>query len=399
MIYLIDDKKLRQETDFGWGEDKLEFYNHTVKTIYDLEGLKKNAEVIFKDGNVILFHESFLDNSNLKEEASLRRDKLEEFAKKHENFYLVIFSGSKTSRYTDKNTAYLPVSIVYQNLKTFLEKYLLGDLNLKYLAFGKNIRIESDLIEKREIALSQLENSPADVRSDKNLFITTFDKKIKDPIKDTSIATLFAHENDLEITEFIKKHLLKDKFENIFLPLCFGKTLSDYNGLRLASHIRCTKTPNQNSNLFIYGFVSLDYIYTHKYFNIIKTKNVSLVDFKKKAFEESGNISYEQLNLNELSVEMKKLKLDPPKNYFDSHHIANEWGIYQMARNANIPVETLEGYEQDKLDSLYFKWLKTINETHKDLPEEQIKEQRQYGETLKGLTVVGKIDLEKFNRK
>ena len=45
----------------------------------------------------------------------------------------------------------------------------------------------------------------------------------------------------------LKMILLEEKYDNIFLPLCFGPTLSDYNGLRLATHIRCTDTPNNVS--------------------------------------------------------------------------------------------------------------------------------------------------------
>ncbi len=53
------------------------------------------------------------------------------------------------------------------------------------------------------------------------------------------------NESDSELTEIVLNLLKENEYDNIFLPLCFGQTLSDFNGLRLATHIRCTPTKNQ----------------------------------------------------------------------------------------------------------------------------------------------------------
>ena len=113
MIILIDDKKLRQEKDFGWTAERLERYNEYIFPIYTLEELESKAEEVFRDGNIVLYHESFLDNSSISDESELKRQKLEQFAKNHQNFSLVIFSGSKNFRSISNNIAHLPVSTVY----------------------------------------------------------------------------------------------------------------------------------------------------------------------------------------------------------------------------------------------------------------------------------------------
>jgi hypothetical protein len=38
-----------------------------------------------------------------------------------------------------------------------------------------------------------------------------------------------------------------------FYHYALGNVLSDYNGLRLAAHIRCTSSLNQLSRIFVYG--------------------------------------------------------------------------------------------------------------------------------------------------
>ena len=56
--------------------------------------------------------------------------------------------------------------------------------------------------------------------------------------------------------------------------------------------------------------------------------------------------SFEQnikpFTIEDLPTEMNKLKLEVPKDYYDNHSIANEWGIFQLARNANIPISDVE---------------------------------------------------------
>ena len=95
----------------------------------------------------------------------------------------------------------------------------------------------------------------------------------------------------------------------------------------------------------------------NKYFDILKTKNIELVDFKKKALELAANKKRPALIKEELPKEIRKLKLDPPKNYEDSHSIANEWAIYRWASAIKANDEAIEKITNKVQDQLYFKYL------------------------------------------
>ena len=183
MIYLIDDKKLRQENDYGWDFQKLQKYEHIVQPIYNLEELSKKRKEIFKANNIILYHESFLDNTYLKHEASIKRSDLDEFSSKQNNL-VAFFSGSKNSRIIEKNIAHLPVSILYQNLEIFIQKYLQGDLQFNYLLFGENPDFEQELVEKLETCLNFTEEEPsAKIVTSKILFFRPAKRNISNPIE------------------------------------------------------------------------------------------------------------------------------------------------------------------------------------------------------------------------
>jgi hypothetical protein len=142
----------------------------------------------------------------------------------------------------------------------------------------------------------------------------------------------------------------------------------------------------------------MEYLLQNEYFSILKTKGVELVDYSKKAFQYVVSLKSTPLKLHELPKELNKLELQPPKKYFDNHSIANVWGVYQMARNANIAIEEIEGFEKEKLNNLYFKWLIVKNRLDEPIPDKQQQIQRQYAEILPGIKVLGKIDLSKFKK-
>lgn len=360
MIYLIDDKKLRQEKDFGWSSEKLAKYKDKIHPIYTLDELQNRAKEIFQGENKVFYHESFLDNSIQNEESVFKRRSLEEFAKKHETFQLVIFSGSKNSRVIKKNIAHLPVAVVYQNLQLFLELYKESQPKLEHLVYGANPKIENELLDKLEKSLSEIEQQPAVINNQSCYFIPSFDKFIPNPIQNATIAKFFDEEDDLEISNFINKNLSYTKFDTIFIPLCYGNSLSDYNGLRLATHIRCTSSPNQLSRIIIYGFVGIEYLIQNDYFNILKTKNIFLIPFSKQAFVNAANIPHPPLTIEELPNQLAKLKLVVPQNYEDNHSIINEWAIYRWATTINTEDDAIKKITQKINSNLYFKYLKTI---------------------------------------
>jgi DNA-binding NarL/FixJ family response regulator len=360
MIYLIDDKKLRQEKDFGWSSEKLAKYKDYILPIYTLDELQNRAKEIFQEENKVFYHESFLDNSIQNEESVIKRMSLEEFAKKHKTFQLVIFSGSKNSRVIKKNIAHLPVAVVYQNLQLFLELNKESQPKLEHLVYGANPEIENELLNKLEKSLSEIEQQPVEINNQSCYFIPSFDKFIPNPIRNTTIAKFFDQEDDLGISNFINENLSHIKFDTIFIPLCYGNSLSDYNGLRLATHIRCTSNSNQLSRIIIYGFVGIEYLLQNGYFNILKTKNVFLVPFSKQALANAANIPPTPLTIEELPNQIEKLKLVVPQNYEDNHSMVNEWAIYRWATTINTEDDAIEKITQKIKNNLYFKYLQTI---------------------------------------
>lgn len=361
MIYLIDDKKDRQYKDFGWGDDKFAQYAGLIKPLYSIEEIAQIGENLYKEKNIILYHESFLDFTNDSKKALEQRKKLLNIAERKTDLSIAFFSGSQGSRSLNGNIAYLPVSILYQNLEILANQHKQGSIELKYLLFGRKPEIEEELYHILYQANREIEIKPAEIRN-KNLFIRPISNFIQNAIIGAVEGKLFNDVSDEKLSEKVNEWLFETEYDIIFLPLCFGPTLSDYNGLRLATHIRCTPTKNQLKRIFIYGFVGLEYLVEHEYFNILKTKNVELVPYSKNAFEIDANKNFEPLKPEELSKEILKLKLDPPLNYDDSHSIANEWAIHQWAKTIGCDeTDELAKVFQNVETNLYFKYLKTIN--------------------------------------
>lgn len=364
MIYLIDDKKIRQK-DFGWIEEKFTQYSSQLNPLYNLDDVANIGENLYNNGNIILYHESFLDFTDDKDKAVKQRNKLLEKAESDTGLFVVFFSGSQSTRFIKGNMALLPVSILYQNLEILIQQNNTGSGNLKYLLFGVNPEIEEELNEKLTRVSREIEESSVEI-SGINLFIRPASRYIQNAIKGATEEKIFNDISEEKLSEKISEWLIETEYDNIFLPLCFGQTLSDYNGLRLATHIRCTPTKNQLKRIFIYGFVGLDYLLEHEYFNILKTKNIQLVSYSKKAFGTAVNTYFDSFKPKELSKEIKKLKLNPPLNYSDSHSIANEWAIHQWAKTIGCDeTEELRKVFRNIQYNLYFKYLRTIHPIYK----------------------------------
>jgi hypothetical protein len=402
MIFLIDDKKQRQ-LGYGWNEMKIEKFNPFLKPIYSYDQILNDSirEEIFSPGSVVLFHESFFDaesNRHAKNSMTIRIE-LEKYAKKTENFKLVFFSGSKNSRYQDKNVVYLPVSQLYINLENFIVNYSKGDSDLRFLLYGSNHLIEEYLINSYIKANNEIDQLLDYDSQSINLYIRPFQNFIQKPLLKFDEQTIFNKVSDDDLNDLVLKWLNHKKYQNVFIPLCFGPVLSDFNGLRLALHIRTTSTLSQFANICIYGIVDHSYLVQNDYYDVLKTKNVRLIDYKKSSFRDALFLNFSDLNMDNLSVELDKIKLNPPGNYYDNHSIANVWGVYQLARNANIKIDEIKGFEKEKLSDIYFKWLITKNNLKIPISEEQKNEQIIYAEKLEGVKVIGKIDLSKFKRK
>jgi hypothetical protein len=409
MIYLFDDKRSRQ-TSYGWSEKNFEPFSDIILPIYTYDEIieKEFREKIFSESNTILFHESFFDNSvNQHSKSAIDiRNKLSEYALEKQNFKIAYFSGSKQSRLINSNIYHLPVSVLYQNLEFYLNQVEKGEDDLRYLLYGKNYGIEEILLKDLQVANEQIEMSQGVIIPEKKCFIAqTLQNEIDEIFDNAMYETFYLNaKHNFDITDQYLDDKIHEwfsvvKYDCIYIPLCFGPILSDFNGLRLATLIRCTKTNNQLSNIFIYSYVDMKYFFKNEYFNILKTKNVKLISYQRFAFKESIENDLEPLKLEELPKEIIKLHLDVPDNYDDNHSIANEFGIYQLAYNAGIDISEITDFNADKLNSVYFKWLIAKNGLYEDIPKDVQEENKAYRVQLQGLKVLGNVDISKFSKK
>lgn len=193
--------------------------------------------------------------------------------------------------------------------------------------------------------------------------------------------------------------LLKEReYQNIFIPLCPFYAFSDYLGLQLALLLKLSNTPNRLTNIFIYGTELYGDVFKNPYFQVTQFSEVNLIDFSKESIEACLDIP-PLTTQAQWEAQLDHINISVPDNYYDNHSIANEWGVYQMARNANISMEEITDLDKDKFNSLYFKWLIAKNALYEDIPEEQKIKQREYSVNIENKTkTVGYIDPDTLER-
>ena len=352
MIYIIDEQINRQK-EYSWTEEHFAKYDTIVKTIHKEEEFSEN--ILTDKKNIVLLHESF-PSEKVKKEIYQRN--------KEKTISIGVFSGSKNERRKIENRIDLPADVFYKNLTVFLDRVKEGDLNIDYLLYGASPEREQQLLSELEKRNNEEDNLAPIASIYKNLLFLTSEEYIDNPFENAPEVTLYEDEekgdfSDSHLHTIVSEELNGDKYDNIFIPLCFGNSLSDYNGLRLAAHIRCTKTLNQLSNIYIYGFVCYKDLLEHPCFNILKTKNVFLIDYSKKAIQEADKNTISPLKEDELTKEIQKLALIAPK---DNHTIANEWAIYRWVTTIGTGVrdEGIDIINRNIQQNLYFKYLQTI---------------------------------------
>lgn len=362
MIYLIDDRKQRQE-EGGWSSVKFSEYSEYIKLIYNYEELINLSNEIYSSGNIVLFHESFTDNSS-RANNSLIKDfetKLKNEVKKDNDFKLVYFSGSKKHRNLKDKIGYLPVEIVYQNLSVFVDQIQEGIIDLKYLLYGNNHQIEEILYKKLRLKNDAIEEFQVDDNKLINFVAKSLDEEIDDPFTNAVNKIIFGDEiSDEYLNEIVIEWFSENEYDNLFIPLCFGPSLSDYNGLRLATHIRCTTTKNQLKPIFIYSFIDYSFLIENEYFDVLKTKNVFLIEYSKSAFKDALDMNISPLTIEENPKQIRKINLNVPKDIGDNHSIANQWAIYRWSQTINANDEKIDKIIDVQNSNLYFKYLKSI---------------------------------------
>lgn len=196
---------------------------------------------------------------------------------------------------------------------------------------------------------------------------------------------------DSFIDENIINDILLDKvYENIFIPISPFSGFTVCIGLRIAAHIKFSNISNNVSNIFLYGSENFNLILKNKLSDIMKFKEIELIDYSKEHILKKLD-SPLICNQDRLKRQVHKVKIDVPSDYFDNHSIANEWGVFQLVRNADLNLEDISDFDNLKLNRLYFKWLQCKNNLYEPIPKNQMEEQKNFRTKLKGLTIKGNI--------
>lgn len=364
MIYLIEDKSSRRN-DYGWFDKRLEQYKDAIKVVDSIPTLLNNTEAILSSGNILLYHESFANSADYDQ----KRD-IESFLEDVEsrNIMIAYFSGSKSQRTVDNNICNLPPHVLYSNLEHFITMHLEGNTNFKYLLFGKNPEMEDKLREAIiKVNLNNVGKAKIEIPLKTFLYIAS-DEALEPPYENASTNDSFDYEcDDTSLSNCIQQDLKTTKYDAIYVPLCFGETLSDFMGLRLAMLIRCSKSANKLTTIVIYGEAAYQDMITNECFDILKMPGVYYIHSDFHSF--AGILPLlSEISEAEYNTGLSNIHLNIPSDIGDNHSVANKWAIHRWAHALNISNETDFNSVEDKVtNSLYFKYLNSLNSFKKNI--------------------------------
>lgn len=364
MIYLIEDKTSRRN-DYGWSDKRIEQHKDVINIIDRISDLLDNAETILTTDNVLLYHESFANavDYSLKNGISSFLHNVQE-----KGIKIAFFSGSKSQRSLDGNICNLPPHVMYANLEHFINMYLNGDSDFRYLLFGKNPELEDKL--RHAIIRANTSNVEAEKsESSKELFFyIASDESLEPPYENIVINDSFDFDcDDTSLSNTISQDLNIKKYDGIYIPLCFGETLSDFMGLRLAMLIRCTKSLNKLTSIVIYGEADYQDMISNECFDILKMPGIY---YTKSDYDSIKNVSQllADISESEYNTGLNCINLNIPSDIGDNHSVSNKWAIHRWAHALNIYEELDFNFVEDKVtNSLYFKYLNSLNSFKKNV--------------------------------
>lgn len=252
MIYIFDDKVSRQKL-YDWTEERFELWKDSIVRITNYSDfIQLKQSNIFENGNIILYHESFATCVPYEERRNYQSfHNMVLDSSNCEGVNRVIFSGTITSRAINDNIAHVPVTDMYANLECFLEHHREHDTDFKYLLWGEEYQIEQKLLDLIEELSNEIYEGDIEANCSNVFFATAQKYGIDAPSDDCIQEKLWLSKvTDEDLDSYIREWFCESEYDALYIPLCFGKILSDYNGLRLATHIRCTKSINQNKPIY-----------------------------------------------------------------------------------------------------------------------------------------------------
>jgi CheY-like chemotaxis protein len=359
MIYLIDDKKSRQE-DYGWTEERFAKYSDVLVPIWNIQGLKEHADAIPEAGNIVLYHESFPVSVD-KAEADIANTFDQRLKDTKDTLHVAYFSGSKYGRNVRETECMLPPSTLYENLELFIDRVKMGDINFQYLAFGKNFEDERLLLERfNEINGKNVDALTVDSPL-KLCFALTSENQLIVPVRNAVVEADWdffdSSVTDDDLCDVVEELFNKQQYDALYIPLWLGNTLSDFMGLRLAMHIRLTKTCNQYTPIFIYGVASSHQLASNECFDALKLPAVSLVDCSSEAILRSLERLPLRIDESDLKNAIDRIAMRIPTSYGDNHSVANKWAMYRWLDMLDWGEQTPEIKDVTFQSSLYFKYL------------------------------------------
>lgn len=188
---------------------------------------------------------------------------------------------------------------------------------------------------------------------------------------------------DFYISQQLSAGNLQTKISNadlLFIKVALSSNYLEYAGLRLAYHIRLTKSLGDKSYLPIVFIAEESYQFlglTSELPEILFTNGIYLTKDNSENFNSYIDL-YKQDKLKalvDLSTFMNKIKITPPSNYQSHHSIANEWSLLQWSELLGISTEgSLETVKENVESLLYYKYLlaKKSLEDHGQVPIDRI---------------------------
>ena len=358
MIYLIEDKTSRRN-DYGWTNERIEEYAGVLEVIDKVSMLAEYVSSILEESDsVVLFHESFANAQDYSEQ-QLVEDFINSLEKKQ--VPIAYFSGSKSQRTLDDNVCNLNPSVLYANLSIFLNHILDDDcIDFRYLMFGSRPEIESDLLDR----IDQVNNDNLHfdkVKTDRDIFVYLASENTLDaPFENYKSKEIFdAKCSDENLIRSIMESLNDRLYDSIFLPLCFGETLSDYLGLRFAMLIRLCDTINKFTPIFIYGVSSNYEIIDNECYDILKMEGVKMVSYRNQDIIDA---SLSGCRISEYAYQqgLRAIHLEVPSDIGDNHSVANKWAIYRWSYALGDVDDDIKRVRHRVDNSLYFKYMSAL---------------------------------------
>jgi CheY-like chemotaxis protein len=169
--------------------------------------------------------------------------------------------------------------------------------------------------------------------------------------------------SDFNIDSFIVQKVINEislkDFDLIIMPVSLTANFLEFVGLRLAYHLRLTKSKYQFvpiiflCDINLNGLLKLDILCQILYSDgsyLSKTSADNVVELL-----DSGRVM--SLNDDKFKGFINKINFTAPDSYLSNHSVANEWGISRWADVLNVDDSKISEVKENIESLLYFKYL------------------------------------------